>query len=71
MAARHARGLLAGGEEFLHDSILGTRFCGRVVAETTVGGRPAVVPEVCGRAWVTASSTQVKTLLDDGVHVAP
>ena len=34
--------------------MIGTRFTGRVAAETTVGGRPAIVPEITGRAWITA-----------------
>jgi proline racemase len=53
MAALHARGELAIGEEFVNESIIGTRFVGRLVAETEVGGVPAVVPEVTGRAWIT------------------
>jgi proline racemase len=33
--------------------VIGTTFTGRLVEETTVGGLPAVVPEITGRAWVT------------------
>jgi proline racemase len=54
MAALHARGELALGDEFVNESIIGTRFVGRLVEETEVGGVPAVVPEVTGRAWITA-----------------
>jgi proline racemase len=53
MAVRHARGQLALGEEFVNQSVIGTRFTGRLVAETEVGGLPAVVPEIRGRAWIT------------------
>jgi proline racemase len=53
MAALHARGELAIGEDFVNESVIGTRFTGRLVAETEVGGAPAVVPEVTGRAWIT------------------
>jgi proline racemase len=54
LAQLHARGELALGEDFVHESILGTRFTGRLVEEApAVGGRPAVVPEITGRAWVT------------------
>jgi proline racemase len=53
MASLHARGELAVGEPFVNESVIGTRFTGRLVEETTVGGRPAVVPEITGRAWVT------------------
>jgi proline racemase len=53
MAALHARGELAIGDAFVNESLIGTRFTGRLVEETTVGGLPAVVPEITGRAWVT------------------
>jgi proline racemase len=53
MAALHARGELALGEDFVNESVIGTRFTGRLVQETEVGGAPAVVPEVTGRAWIT------------------
>ena len=63
MAALHARGELAIGEDFVNESVIGTRFTGRLVEETTVGGLPAVVPEITGRAWVTGMG---QYLLDDG-----
>jgi proline racemase len=53
MAQLHARGELGIGEPFVNESVIGTRFTGRLVAETTVAGRPAVVPEITGRAWIT------------------
>jgi proline racemase len=53
LAALHARGELAVGAPFVNQSVIGTRFTGRVVAETTVAGLPAIVPEITGRAWIT------------------
>jgi proline racemase len=53
MAQLHARGALALGEPFVNESVIGSRFTGRAVAETTVGGLPAIVPEITGRAWIT------------------
>jgi proline racemase len=53
MAQLHARGELALGDPFVNESVIGTRFTGRLVAEAEVGGRPAVVPEITGRAWIT------------------
>jgi proline racemase len=41
------------GDPFVNESVIGTRFTGRLVEETTVAGRPAVVPEITGRAWIT------------------
>lgn len=59
MAQRHARGLLELGAPFVHESIIGTRFTGRIVGETEVGGRPAVIPEITGRAWITGMGSYV------------
>jgi proline racemase len=54
LAQLHARGELALGESFVNESVIGTRFTGRIAEETSVGGRPAIVPEITGRAWITA-----------------
>ena len=62
MAVLHARGELRLDEDFVHEGILGTRFVGRLVEETTVGDRPAVVPTLGGRAWITGFAEYV---LDD------
>ncbi|OII65969.1 proline racemase [Streptomyces sp. CC53] len=56
MAQLHARGELPLGRDFVNESFIGTRFTGRLVAETTVGGLPAVVPTVTGRAWITGTA---------------
>ncbi len=61
MATLHARGELALGEEFRHESVLGTEFVGKLVEETTVGGYDAVVPTITGRAWITSLSQYVVT----------
>ena len=56
MAALHARGDLAIGQEFVNESIIGSRFTGRLLEEVMLGSTPAVVPEVSGRAWITGMS---------------
>ncbi|MEV0981624.1 proline racemase family protein [Streptomyces sp. NPDC049915] len=56
MAQLHARGELALGADFVNESFIGTRFVGRLVGRTTVGGLPAVVPTVTGRAWITGTA---------------
>ncbi|MEU9715407.1 proline racemase family protein [Streptomyces sp. NPDC047976] len=56
MAQLHARGLLPLGTDFVNESFIGTEFTGRLVGDTTVGGRPAVVPTVTGRAWITGTA---------------
>ena len=53
LAQLHARGELAVGEAFVNESVIGTRFTGRVAERTTVAGVPAIVPEITGRAWIT------------------
>ena len=47
------------GQDFRHEGILGTVFTGRLVEETTIGGRPAVVPTITGRAWITGFASYV------------
>ena len=66
MAQRHARGELALGQPFVHESIIGTRFTGRLLGETTLvpprghgPARPAVLPEITGRAWITGRAEYV------------
>ncbi|MEU9837577.1 proline racemase family protein [Streptosporangium sp. NPDC048047] len=56
MAQLHARGELGLDTDFVNESFIGTRFVGRLVAETEVAGRPAVVPAITGRAWVTGTA---------------
>ncbi|MGC1302702.1 MAG: proline racemase family protein, partial [Caulobacteraceae bacterium] len=53
LAVLRARGQIGLGEELIHSSIVGSRFHGRILAETTVGGRPAVLPAIRGRGWIT------------------
>jgi trans-L-3-hydroxyproline dehydratase len=53
MAALHARGEMRAGDTMAHASVLGTTFDGRIVEETTVVDRPAIVPAIRGSAWIT------------------
>ncbi|NEA24306.1 proline racemase family protein [Actinomadura bangladeshensis] len=57
MAQLHARGELPLRTEFVNESLLGTRFTGRLVAGAEVEGLPAVIPEFTGRAWITGTAT--------------
>lgn len=59
MATLHARARLQLHEDFHHEGILGTVFTGRLVAETTVGPYPAVVPTLSGQAWITGFASYV------------
>ena len=53
MAQLHQRGQLGLHEDFVHASLIGSVFTGRLVEATRVGEFPAVVPTGRGRAWVT------------------
>ena len=53
VAIEHARGRLAIGDPFVVESVIGTRFTGRVLRETSFGSHRAIVPEVEGRAWIS------------------
>jgi 4-hydroxyproline epimerase len=57
MAQLHARGDLKAGDAFVHESIIGSLFSGRVESETSVGGRPAIVPSIGGWARMTGLNT--------------
>jgi proline racemase len=58
-AAFVARGTLPIGAEWTNESIIGTRFTGRAIAETRVGDYPAIIPEVGGRGFITGYHTFV------------
>ena len=57
MAQLHAKGRLKTGDTFLHESIIGSIFSGRVEAEATVGDRKAIVPSIGGWARMTGLNT--------------
>jgi len=57
LALLHAEGRLAVGDELRHLSIVDSEFSGRIVGETEVAARPAVVTEVEGRAYRTGRAT--------------
>jgi proline racemase len=56
MAVLHARGLMAVGDEMTHASAIGSTFAGRIVDETAVADRVAIVPAIRGSAWITGIS---------------
>ncbi len=59
MAVLHAKGELKVGEDFRHESIIGSVFTGRLLEETRVGQYAAVVPEITGTGWIYALSSYV------------
>ena len=57
MAQLHAKGKLRAGDAFVHESIIGSLFKGKVEKEVTVAGRPAIIPSIGGWARMTGLNT--------------
>lgn len=57
LAQWHARGKIKVGQEFIHESIIGSKFIGRVEEETTLGNIPAIIPSVEGWARIFGFNT--------------
>lgn len=62
MAQWYAKGKLSRGEEFVHESYIGSQFVGRIEAETTILGQAAIIPSVEGWARITGYS---QIIIDD------
>lgn len=63
MAQLFARGQLAVGQEFVHESFIGSQFVGRVESRTEVGGKPAIMPSV--RGWAKVFGKNCITIDED------
>lgn len=63
MAQWYAQGKLKKGDEFIHESIIGSIFVGRIEEETTLNGRPAIVPSIEG--WARVYGHNEITIDDD------
>ena len=59
MAQWAAKGRLTTGDEFIHESIIGSIFRGKVERSATVGGKKAIVPSIEGWAKITGFNTIV------------
>ena len=62
MAVLHARGQLGLDETFIYESVIRTKFKGRIKSQTRVGDFPAIVPELTGTAYITGFN---HLLIDD------
>lgn len=62
MAQLHATGRLSVGELFVHESIIGSLFTGRIESTTAVGKFPAIIPSIEGWARITGFNT---IMIDD------
>ena len=54
LAVLHAKGQIQVGETFIHESLIGSRYTGRIEETTTVGSLPAIVPSIAGGAYITS-----------------
>lgn len=52
MAQLYAKGKLKKGEEYIHESYIGSKFIGRIEEETTLDGKKAIIPSIQGWAKV-------------------
>jgi len=57
MAQWFAKGRLNEGDTFIHESIIGSRFTGKVEGVTQVGGKPAIIPSIEGWARIFGYNT--------------
>ena len=57
MAQWFAKGKLKEGDFFIHESIIGSKFTGRVEKLTEVGGKPAIIPSIEGWAKIYGHNT--------------
>ncbi|QOD60929.1 4-hydroxyproline epimerase [Polaribacter haliotis] len=62
LAQLHAKGKLKIGEEYIHESFIGSKFIGRVEEETILDGKPAIIPSIQGWAKVYGYNT---IIIDD------
>jgi 4-hydroxyproline epimerase len=64
MAQWYTKGKLKKGESFIHESIIGSQFIGRIEEETRIGNQPAIIPSIEGWALVYGYNT-IKIDSDD------
>lgn len=57
MAQWYTKGLLKKGDQFIHESIIGSTFIGTIEEETTIAGKPAIRPGIEGWAKLYGYNT--------------
>lgn len=63
LAQLYAKGKLEISTDFIHESIIGSKFIGRVEAETTLDGELAIIPSITG--WAKIYGHNTITINDD------
>lgn len=59
MAVLRARGEMQVGDRYLARSIIDSEFLGTITADTTLAGKPAIIPSISGRAWISGTRTEM------------
>jgi len=62
MAQLFSKGKLKKGDEYIHESYIGSKFTGRIEAETILNGKKAIVPSIQGWAKIYGYNT---IMIDD------
>jgi 4-hydroxyproline epimerase len=62
LAQWYAQAKIKPGQDFIHESIIGSKFIGRIEEVSELNGRPAIVPSIEGWAIVTGHNT---IIIDD------
>ncbi|MFH6767779.1 4-hydroxyproline epimerase [Gaetbulibacter aquiaggeris] len=63
LAQLYAKGKLKKGEDFIHESIIGSKFIGRVEEETILDGKLAIIPSIKG--WAKIYGHNIITIDDE------
>jgi trans-L-3-hydroxyproline dehydratase len=59
MAVLRAKGRMQVGDRYLARSIIDSEFLGTITADTTLAGKPAIIPSISGRAWISGMRTEM------------
>lgn len=65
MAQLNDKGMLQKGEDYVHESYIGSTFIGRVEDESTIGNKPAIIPSIKGWAKIYGHNTITIDDVDD------
>ena len=65
LAQLFAKGLLKVGDEFVHESFIGSTFIGKIETETTLAGKKAIIPSIKGWAKIYGENTITIDTEDD------
>ena len=68
LAASYAKGQIGIGQEYIHESVVGTTFTSTIISTTKVDGFDAVIPEITGNAYTMGINTLILSPNDPLKH---